>query len=263
MPDKSKMTVADILAAARKTDSPGGPPAKSDGDGAQQDTSATQSAPAAEPAAPPAEQSAEPAKKPAPATKPGGGKLSVAEMLAAARAEKQGGAAAPPAAPAKEKPAAKPAAKATPAKKSPAAVKEAPLETQSILAAARKGAKPGPMTKAEAQAKATATAPAAKKAKAKEAIVVPPMPVKPDYAKPRPEKPSKAEIAERRAFLFGISALALGFGALAFTMGAWTLAAVRFMFPNILREPPSRFLVGTPDKRRTVQVEVGQWWDHA
>jgi cytochrome b6-f complex iron-sulfur subunit len=248
MPDKSKKSVADILAAARKADAQAGAPAKSDGDGAE-----------AEPTAP-AEESAPPtpAKKATPAKKPAGGKLSVAEMLAAARAEKQGGAAAP-AAKAKQAPAAKPAAapaaKAAPAKKAPAAVKAAPLETQSILAAARKGAKPGPMTKAEAQSKAAPIATQAKKAKAKEAIVVPPMPVKPDYAKPRAEKPSKAEIAERRAFLFGMSALALGFTALTLALGAWTLGAIRFMFPNILREPPSRFLVGTPDKFPPGQVE--------
>jgi cytochrome b6-f complex iron-sulfur subunit len=111
------------------------------------------------------------------------------------------------------------------------------------------------MTKAEAQAKAAPIAPDAKKAKAKEAIVVPPMPVKPDYAKPRAEKPSKVQIAERRAFLFGISALAVGFTALTATMTAWVLGTVRFMFPNILREPPSRFTVGTPDKFPPGQVE--------
>ena len=251
MPDKSKKTVADILAAARKADAKGGAPAKSDGEDAPGETAEVEAAP---PAA---------AEKPSPATplkKPGGGKLSVAEMLAAARAEKQGGAAATvAAAKVKEKPAAKPAAapaaKTAPAKKEVAAIKAAPVETQSILAAARKGTKPGPMTKADAQAKAAPIAPEAKKAKAKEAIVVPPMPVKPDYAKPRAAKPSKAEIAERRAFLFGMSALAVGFAALAATLGTWTLATVRFMFPNIVREPPSRFTVGTPDKFPPGQVE--------
>jgi cytochrome b6-f complex iron-sulfur subunit len=255
MPDKSKMTVADILAAARKADAKEGAPEKSNGDDAH-----AEAAPA-EPASPVADQSpaAAPAAKPAPATKPGGGKLSVAEMLAAARAEKQKPAAGAAPAAKKEKPPAKTAAatvaKAAPAKKDGAAAKAAPVETQSILAAARKSTKPGPMTKAEARAKIAPIAPEAKKAKAKEAIVVPPMPVKPDYAKPRAEKPTKAEIAERRAFLFGMSALAVGFTALAATMGAWTLGMVRFMFPNILREPPSRFTVGTPDKFPPGQVE--------
>jgi cytochrome b6-f complex iron-sulfur subunit len=174
-------------------------------------------------------------------------------MMAMARG---GGAA--PAAP-KEKPAPKPAApaaKAAPAKKEAAPAKSEPVETQSILSAARAGAKPGPMTKAEAAAKASPLAADAKKAKAKEAIVVPPMPVKPAYAKPGALKAAKdAAVAERRAFLFGMSALAVGFTALTATAAAWTLGTVRFMFPNILREPPSRFSVGTPDKFPPGQVE--------
>jgi cytochrome b6-f complex iron-sulfur subunit len=111
------------------------------------------------------------------------------------------------------------------------------------------------MTKAEAQSKASADAPAAAKAKAKEAIIVPPMPVKPAYAKVGAAKPSKEQIAERRAFIFGMSALAIGFVGLATTFALWTLGSVRFMFPNILREPPSRFSVGTPDKFPAGQVE--------
>jgi cytochrome b6-f complex iron-sulfur subunit len=242
MADKKK-SVADILAAARKADSKGGgedtPPAES----APEEAAAT-----AHPNAPAAKPSAPAATKPA-----GGGRPSVAEMMAMARGEK---AAAAPTAP-KEKPAAKPAAaavKAAPAKKE-AAAKSEPVDTQSILAAARTGVKPGPMTKAEALAKASPVAVDAKKAKAKEAIVVPPMPVKPAYAKPGAAKASKEQIAERRAFLFGMSALAVGFTALSATMAAWTLGSVRFMFPNILREPPSRFSVGTPDKFPPGQVE--------
>jgi cytochrome b6-f complex iron-sulfur subunit len=111
------------------------------------------------------------------------------------------------------------------------------------------------MTKAEAAAKAPVASPDAKKAKAKEAIVVPPMPVKPAYAKPGAAKATKEQIAERRAFLFGMSALAVGFSALTATAAAWTLGSVRFMFPNILREPPSRFTVGPPDKFPPGQVD--------
>ena len=51
----------------------------------------------------------------------------------------------------------------------------APKDTASILAAVRKGAKPGPMTKAEAAAKAIPAAPVGKKK-----IEVPPMPAKPE-----------------------------------------------------------------------------------
>jgi cytochrome b6-f complex iron-sulfur subunit len=238
MADK-KLTVAEILAAARKADTGGAADAPK--------------AEAAEPAAADATSAAEKPAAPA-AKKPaaGGARPSVAEMMAMARG--QGGA---PAAP-KEQPTAKPAApaaKAVPAKKEAPAAKSEPVDTQSILTAARKSVKPGPMTKAEAATKSAPAAGDAKKAKAKEAIVVPPMPVKPAYAKPGAQKASKEQVAERRAFLFGMSALAVGFTALSATAAAWTLGTVRFMFPNILREPPSRFSVGTPDKFPPGQVE--------
>jgi cytochrome b6-f complex iron-sulfur subunit len=256
MVDKSKMTVADILAAARKADSQGADPA-----GEETSADEAPAAPASE--AKVAEQAASESKpKPAAAAKKipatGAGRPSVAEMMAMARGDKSGAAASAPEA--KEKPspppAAKPAAaKAAPKKESPVAKAE-PLDTQSILAAARKSTKPGPMTKAEAAAKPAPAAPDAKKAKAKEAIVVPPMPVKPDYAKKPAAGRSKDEVAERRAFLFGMSALAVGFTALSATMGLWTAGTIRFMFPNILREPPSRFKVGSPDQFAPGQVET-------
>ncbi len=245
MADKKK-SVADILAAARKAD------AKGDESAASSPAENAPSESAAEPSSSPAPPSGE-AK---PATKADGSRLSVAEMLAAARAQKEAGAAPAPPKPAAKTPAAAAAPKAAAPKKekeAPAAPAE-PLDTQSILASARKTTKPGPMSKAEALSKAAPGADAAKKAKAKEAIVVPPMPVKPDYAK-RGAKPSKEEAAERRAFIFGMSALAIGFTGLAATFTVWTLGIVRFMFPNILREPPSRFSVGTPDKFPPGQVE--------
>lgn len=255
MADK-KLTVAEILAAARKADTQGsGAPTAKEEASSPSEPSAPPSGESAEaaPAAPSAPAKGTPPKKAA----AGGGRPSVAEMLAMARAGKQGGEAA-------EAPVAKPAAKpavpaakaASPAKKEAAAAKPAPIDTQSILSAARKGTKPGPMTKAEAEAKAaTAVGDAAKKAKAKEAIVVPPMPVKPGYAKPGTAKAGKEQVGERRAFLFGMSALAVGFTALSASFAAWTFASIRFMFPNILREPPSRFSVGTPDKFPAGQVE--------
>jgi len=242
MADK-KLTVAEILAAARKADAPGGA-----ADAPKAETPAEAAPPAADKPAAPA------AKKPA--ASGGGGRPSVADMMAMARGDKAGGAPAPAAPKEKAAPKPAPAAKPAAAKKEAAPAKNEPVETQSILAAARSGVKPGPMTKAEAQAKASPAAPDAKKAKAKEAIVVPPMPVKPAYAKPGALKAAKdAAVADRRAFIFGMSALAVGFGALSATAAAWTLGTVRFMFPNILREPPSRFSVGTPDKFPPGQVE--------
>ena len=66
-------------------------------------------------------------------------------------------------------------------------------------------------------------------------------------------------IGRRRWLRFAVvlgSALAVGFTALAATLGLWVLAAVRFMFPNTLREPPSRFKVGAPDQFAPGQVET-------
>jgi cytochrome b6-f complex iron-sulfur subunit len=173
-------------------------------------------------------------------------------MMAAARANK--GAAAPtPAAAATPAPVAKPKPAAAPAAK-PAAVAAAASErdTASILGAARKKDKPGPITKAEAAAKTQAdTAVAVAKPK----IVVPPMPVKPDYAKPKPAPVAKPQAAgETRRDFFG-AALATGFWMLGGVSALWTLLTVKFMFPNVLREPPSKFKVGFPDAFPAGQVQ--------
>jgi len=220
----SAMSVAEIMAAARAAKAGGAKPASE--------------SPAATPAAPTA-----PAK-PAAA-------MSVAEIMAAARAAKTGGAAAPappPAAPTKPAPAA-PAAKAETA----APVSTGPKDTASILAAARKTSKPGPITKAEAAAKSAPAAPAAKKK-----IEVPPMPAKPEYAR---TPVASGEPQDRRSFmaagaalLFG-SPLAIGFATLAVTHLMWLLGLARFMFPNVLIEPPTRFKVGFPDTLAPGQVE--------
>ena len=61
---------------------------------------------------------------------------------------------------------------------------------------------------------------------------------------------------DRRAILFGLTSLGVGFVAFTGTMLAWTFGTVRFMFPNILREPPSRFKVGFPDSFPLGQVQT-------
>jgi cytochrome b6-f complex iron-sulfur subunit len=254
--EKKKLSVAEILAAARKQDGKGAaeaaPPAE---------TAAPQAAAPPADAAPAASAEATPAKpaaaKPA-APKAGGPRLSVAEMMAAARGEKQGGGAAKPAT---ASPAAKPAPAAKKESPKPAAAKPAagaavssePKDTGSILAAARTGVKPGPMSKAEAAIKAPAAV-AARPEKPK--LVVPPMPVKPDYAKPKP----KAEVDDsRRGFMLGMmlgSFLGIGMTSLATTLGLWTLGTARFMYPNVLTEPPSKFKVGFPSNFAPGQVET-------
>jgi len=257
MAEKKKMSVAEMLAAARKADSKEGTPAG--GSPAAEETPPAPDATAeitpasAAPAggSPMAGVPAAPAK---PVPKPGAaGRPSVAEMLAMARAKKDESAA-----PAAEAPAAKPAP--TPKPKPAAAAKPAAAgaaaperDTASILAAARKKEKPGPMSKAEAAAKTQA---AAATAVAKPKIVVPPMPVKPDYARPKPApvvvaKPDDFE--DRRDFFS--TALAAGFWLLGGVSALWTLLTVKFMFPNVLREPPSKFKVGFPDAFPPGQVE--------
>jgi cytochrome b6-f complex iron-sulfur subunit len=262
--DPSKMSVADMLAAARAEKS---------------GTSAPKEASPSRPQASSAEVATSPANKP-PASKPAAkidpGKMSVADMLAAARAEKTGAKpdatadnaaaagnaaasakpagpkAVPPKAAAKKPAAAQPAAAMGKAKPATASAAE-PKDTASILLAARKGAKPGPMSKFEAAAKGETAPPEKKKPAA------PPLPERPAYARPAPSAP---EVAERRNFLatltaafFG-SSLAVGFTTLAVTHLLWLLGLARFMFPNILIEPPTKFKVGFPDDLAPGQVET-------
>lgn len=252
MADKKKMSVAEILAAARKRDGNGGATPEPAGEvPAPEPAGSVEAAPeeAVAEAAGPEPSSPEPAAKPAkPKPAAAGGRPSVSDILAAARANKDApAAAAKPAAPkpAAAKPAPKPAAKPAAEKAAEKPVK-APAagsgirDTASILAEARGGVKPGPMSKAEAAARLKPAPAAPEKAKSS----VPPMPVKPEYARPKPAKAVKEAAAvepeERRWFL------TVGFTSLAATLGMWTLGTARFMFPNVLIEPPSKFKVGFP-----------------
>lgn len=203
----------------------------------------------------------------------------MAEMLAMARTQKADGggvpagpAVSPAAADKGAKPAkgeaAKPAvtkgaatkaapAKAAPAKGAGGATKAGPSaakDTASILAAARGVAKAGPVSKAEASTVAKPTKEAAAAAKAK--LAVPPMPAKPEYAKPKPK--TEAAVEGRRGFMGLVlgSFFAIGNTALAITTGLFTLGTARFMFPNILTEPPSKFKVGFKDNFAPGQVET-------
>jgi cytochrome b6-f complex iron-sulfur subunit len=67
--------------------------------------------------------------------------------------------------------------------------------------------------------------------------------------KPAPAKPAAKPGKDRRGFLFAIFATWFGAAWAAFTvsMAAMTLGTVRFMFPNVLAEPPSTFKAGSPD----------------
>ena len=230
MVDPAKMSVEEIIAACRAADGSGEKPSTAaDETSAEKVVSEAPSAPAVE--SPAALASKEPSKK--------ASEMTVAEMLAAARGEKQGGS---PADSKKISPAKKAVAKAVPKASPEVPAKPArpgPMDTSSVLAAARKSGKPGPITKAEA---AAAGKPTGTKSKA----MVPPMPAKPGYAK---QKSVDAPAADRRGFMevfFG-SFLAVGFTSLGAVHSLWGLGLARFMFPNILTEPPNQFKVGFPD----------------
>ena len=261
MAEKKKMSVAEILAAARKTDnksgggeapSPASPPATEPVEPVQAEAVEEQSEEVA-PQRPAAPKAAKPAA--------GGAKPSVSDILAMARAQGKAKPDAPAAKPQAAKPAAKApaaaAAKASP--KSPAAApsKSAaaakPIrDTASILAAARAGAKAGPVSKAEA-----AASPKPAKAPVKPKAAVARVPVKPAaFSKPKVEEPVVEE--DRRGFLGLVvgSFLGLGFTSMAATAGLWALGTARFMFPNVLAEPPSRFKVGPPGNFAPGQVET-------
>ncbi len=235
-----KMSVEEILAAAR------GGAAKKPAESAPSPVAADTPAPA--------EESVPGAQKPKPAAKPGS--MSVADILAAAKAGKS--AAPKPAAPATPKPAVAAVAekpKPSPPKTDAAVAAAVPKDTASILAAARKGSKPGPVSKAEAEAKGIAPVPTGKKK-----LEAPPMPAKPEFAR-APQAATAADPSRRTFFaaatgaLFG-SSLAVGFTSLAITHLMWLLGLARFMFPNILIEPPTRFKVGPPSNFGPGQVET-------
>ncbi|MFV1965132.1 MAG: ubiquinol-cytochrome c reductase iron-sulfur subunit [Pirellulaceae bacterium] len=88
---------------------------------------------------------------------------------------------------------------------------------------------------------------------------VPPMPARPrDAASVATDRPTR----RRRGFLatvlgvcFG-SPLAVGFSSLVMTNVLWLLGTARFMFPNILIEPATRFKVGYPEGFSSGQVET-------
>jgi cytochrome b6-f complex iron-sulfur subunit len=208
----------------------------------------------------PAAPAEAPKAVPAPA-KPLGRPMTLQEKLAAAR-----GAGATPAAPAG---AAKPAA----AKPAPAAAKAGagrvlpPLEKISdprdIAEAARQTSA---KTAKDLAAKAAAAAPA-KAAPAKASA-------KPTSAPPKPTRQLAAaaaaagqELDRRGFFAFGILIAWIWVAWATFTMAvsAMTLMTVRFMFPNVLAEPPSTVKVGLPSNfepeavSERFKAEFGFW----
>ncbi|HET6326483.1 MAG TPA: ubiquinol-cytochrome c reductase iron-sulfur subunit [Planctomycetaceae bacterium] len=182
-----------------------------------------------------------------------GGAKSTSDILAAARA--QSGKAAAPAA-AGEKPAKAAVAKAAPA--AAAAPAGARPSVQEMLKAAREG---------KGAAAAAVATPAA-------ATAVKPAPVAPVIPKKPSAKAAAAEVEPRRGFLAGTawvlfgSPFRLAWAAFAATMGLGGLATARFMMPNVLVEPPSKFKVGPPSDYPPASVatkwtaQYGVWLVH-
>ena len=210
---------------------------------------------------------ARPAAVPPPA-KPLDRPLTLQEKLAAAR-----GAAAAAPAPAAG-PTAKPAAPKTaaaPAAKTAAATRVLPplekmTDPRDLAEALRQA---GAKKTKEVAAKAAAAAPA------KPAVAAKPTAAKPQSVLPKPAKnvaaapaPAPAGQADRRGFMIGslfISWVVAGWTA--FTAGcvAFTGMTGRFMFPNVLAEPPSTVKVGEPssydlnDVNERFKAEAGFW----
>jgi len=283
MADKKKMSVAEMLAAARSADGVKGDDGPKGGGGAEETDQSASGSPVPGSGKP---GSGKPgsgesktkvpaaAAKSGPVAQPGStGRPNVADILALARAGKAGsgqpaapkGAAKQPAAKvrsaAKPKPAGAAANRPAAGKgaKTPAATRE-PRDTASILAAAHKAPKPGPMSKEQA-----ASQPSSRQkpvAKTKPKLIVPPMPTRPAYVtqamakssagrgKGKGGKGKSGTDADRRTFMEA------GFWALGGVALLWTLATVRFMFPNVLREPPSKFKVGSKDNFPAGQVQT-------
>ncbi len=185
--------------------------------------------------------------------------LTLKEKLAAARAG--GGSGAAPAAAAK--PAARPAAGAAPAAAAKAASTRPlpPLEQMSdpkdlAEALRRAGAEKEKKAKADVAAKAgTTTKAAPKRAESK---VVPPRPgraaaeatpsAEPGVAAgavPVATRPSLLTASRRQLMRVGFW-IAAGWTAFTVGIGAFTAMSLRFMFPNVLAEPPSTIKVGLP-----------------
>src|SRR5881397_1814638 len=72
-----------------------------------------------------------------------------------------------------------------------------------------------------------------------------PAPAKPAPPKPAPAKPAAKAAVPRRSF---ISWMTVAWAAFTASMLAAATATTRFMFPNVLFEPPPTFKAGYPDE---------------
>lgn len=218
--DEKKPSTADILAKIRAQKAAA---AAASSDSAVAEAVAVTPAPEAVSSVAAAAQAAVSPVAAAPVAKPG----STKDIMAAIRAKGASAAASP----------------------AVAAGESAPVATVKPVAAAA-GPRPSvqDMLKAvrEGKAGAMAAAPAPAVASGKAPVVAPPMPSKPVVASRKVEQP-------RRGFLMAAilvacapfsSAFNLAWTSITAVTGIATLGTARFMFPNVLVEPPSKFKVG-------------------
>ncbi len=262
-PPGRPLTLKEKLAAARAGGAATTAPAPAPTAAAAAAPAPVETATVEEPAS--AVPEARPAAVPPPA-KPLDRPLTLQEKLAAAR----GAASAAPAAGPTAKPAT-PKTAAAPAAKTAGATRVLPplekiTDPRDLAEALRQA---GAKKTKEAAAKAADAAPA------KPAVAAKPAAAKPQSVLPKPAKnvaaapaPSPAGQTDRRGFMIGslfISWVAVGWTA--FTAGcvAFTGMMGRFMFPNVLAEPPSTVKVGEPssydlnDVNERFKAESGFW----
>lgn len=195
------------------------------------------------------EEAAETPSEPASPSKPAAVPSGPGGALAAIRAQGAAGGAKESAA-AKPTPAAKPAGGA------------APKGTSDIMAAIRgKGAgAPAAAAPVAAKKKAASAAPVGdlppvsemlaqmKAGKKPAGKAAPEAPAKPALKIPTRPAPKVEPRVARRSFLLDavLSPFAMAWTVLAATTGAWVLLLARFMFPNMIVEPPTSFKIGPP-----------------
>jgi cytochrome b6-f complex iron-sulfur subunit len=71
--------------------------------------------------------------------------------------------------------------------------------------------------------------------------------------KPAPKPPAKASKPGRRGFL--LTWIGVGWATMTGALALMTLGTLRFLFPNVLTEPPSKFKVGFPEKFEEGKVD--------
>ncbi|MFQ5734328.1 MAG: ubiquinol-cytochrome c reductase iron-sulfur subunit, partial [Planctomycetaceae bacterium] len=229
-----KLTTAEILARARQQDA-GDPAAESPAETAAPQETAPDSKVAEEQPV---------VAGPVSTGTPGATPKSTKDILAAARAQAGAG-----------------AASTTPTPKPPPATGGPPKSTKDILAAARAQAggaaaaktAAGPASPATPAATASGERPSVQEMLERARGKKPAETAKPQPALVIPEKPAPAKVRAgsepRRSFLMAmlLSPFAVGWFAFTAASAPATLGMLRFMLPNVIVEPPSKFKIGSPD----------------